>query len=814
MNTDRLGRKRTGEEKHQKELNTSQKPKRSKTLTSPHEEVLVSVKQYTEAMQTLSLLEHPIVHSSQPQKTHTLQTSLTEHIQNNSSQESMKLKTRYHHPQKGPIEIELNIHITKTEQPYHKVIIQDSMDTPYSEVYLDVTADNSSGEPYVLVGKAQLKISGKHIKPRALQMRAIEAFVKALSEGQTSQLLLMGTGTGKSFVGAGIGLALNQGVYIVPTQAHAAEMKKDAIETIRKGTNTYPEVCIGSEITLENFKTLINTTGLDDRYVILEMDDKDFAAKTALLEGQFVLIDEAHQFTSNDPMIKILQKLQNDNIVLALTGTPTPKLFSMLGNPVDDINLRAAQDAGAVREMCIMNDIAYSHDIIERIAAHYFGSWALKKGDKVHYFSEMKLDQTICETPGALTKVLMPIINAALQQDMPSNHLLRNDQQKNFIFSEDKGLRADIVKYFEELYHSAVSSSLDAAVLNKIAQCKAAQSKVLLEAFYHHVTQSGFTLTPETKQELAKAVDEQYRVKLGSRSVENVPKKNFREQMMKAQKDHIAQTVLASALYIVLDVKHSECEKFIRTKTVKELVAKEIAQCFEQEIRQKLQALYPALPEIQKNALDHLITECIHNVRSILSDPSGSIDTKAVSIMALLGSISERIDLSNLQARYIDQISKDDNDRARRAPVLDQFRAGLIMQLVSDSVFATGISIPSVLSTQQTITCQADLDALYIMQLFGRCIRDKDEFAFVYQAVKFALIDSDYLKAEHLISDKAGMWLKLTQERRDQVLTKFAELRVGMEAAVRRLNFFQSAPSKPKPSDPVERLIPHSLQKK
>ena len=288
-------------------------------------------------------------------------------------------------------------------------------------------------------------------RPKGLQAEVIKAFGKSAISNKAARLLLMATGSGKSFVISGITHAIGHGIYIVPNISLANEFEKDALKSLH-GENV--QVARSTQFgTLEEFKVALETIP----HIIMLADDPLFDEKAALIKNNTVLIDEAHEHTYNDDSLATLSKLKDtasSNMVLALTGTPTSLLYKIFPEePLADINLHKVIALGIVRQMHAKVDLSLEENLTETLLENYFGRCEYLQPGADNRYSGYKSPEEFKKElmrKGESEKVAEEnAINAAIKHNRE-----RALDEKNFVFIDDDAMRVNVYKAYNDVYRN------------------------------------------------------------------------------------------------------------------------------------------------------------------------------------------------------------------------------------------------------------------------------------------------------------------------------------------------------------------------
>src|SRR3990167_8130061 len=591
-------------------------------------------------------------------------------------------------------------------------------------------------------------------RPNDLQRYVIQEYAKKIAEGNASQLVVMGTATGKSFVLAGVTHATEAGVFIVPD----ADLAKEMTTTISKmqGEGVAKKLQLSTSLTVAEFEKALEKHA----QVILLADDKDFAEKAALLQNKVVLVDESHKHAYKEAGQEILRKLKSQNILLAVTGTPSAKLKKVMGNYMLDINVRAAMDRGDVRQVRPLHERVPKKELVYKTLLGYFGRdvyWSEGKGvislDGINGIRAM-LAKGVKETDA---------IDIAIRTNRE-----RASCQKNFFFSGSDKYRTQVLEAYqqvqqgnyaglEKLQREVALARFDAELKERIRLTRELHSELSEEEARDKVL--GF----EGKSEEDKALA--YNV-----IIANLPPVSLVEECKVAQCEQIANTMNAVTLGAIFGMDYTVIERKQRMVEfagfVKNLDCTSIKRMSEHEfdamLDKNLEKTFTDLPKIQRKHYIHQVKMLAKHLYYHIQ-VFGSLE----EVTLLTG---KNVNLAELCTSYARAVRHLRTKQHHSAMILDELRAGLVMHVFSDQKYTTGISIRSVLSVQQLIT--TDTYALTstedTQQLHARNIRDSDRGALNMQLVDESVPQDEYVKVEDVFSHNSGKLMVEFEEHMEQ----------------------------------------------
>lgn len=607
--------------------------------------------------------------------------------------------------------------------------------------------------PIVVTKESSIKykvvIDGKEVfneespRPAPLQLRVINKFADELIKNSPQQLAIMGTGTGKSWVIAGITHANNgRGIIVVPNDDLADEMKHEAIIKLH-GSDAKNSVHTSKEYsTVEEFVEALKTVP----QMILIADDPLFHEKAMAIQNQVVLMDESHQHTFTKKSMETLKYIRNHNALLALTGTPTSKLKNIIGrDTLVDVNVRSVMDSGGLRQNCRRTDTnVLSTDLIPTAIMGYFS----RDEYPMRGIGLMSIDDIRQKISGE------PPVSEEEAIDMAINkNRQRGLLQKNFMFTGSEKLREEWVRAYQ-----AIAEGRYAGEIMLSAKIQQARRDAEINA---RVT---------IMRELHPDADEGELYRIAEARVGRGARVNLVAEIQEAQKLQIAMSVNSYALHL--------------------LYPKTPAKDFEAMQRQGTLAQYLTNLSVEPKDISHISYRDI--AHGLPAEQRAKYIEKVASIVQRIHDNKNNpdaicktsdINLKELQAEYTASATSGSakhpkTSKKESAAILDRLRCGLVMHVASDDCYATGISISSVLGVQQIVSSTADKlnNPVDAPQLHGRNIRAKDLAAFNQQVVSNQVPDGEYVKLDDIYAEDSG-----------KKMDSFFEVEIEKE---RRLDFF------------------------
>ncbi|KTD40880.1 DEAD/DEAH box helicase family protein [Legionella parisiensis] len=658
------------------------------------------------------------------------------------------------------------------------------------------------------VTKKGLAVDTKSFVPYAYQNEILSKFHDSLKDHKEQRLAIMGTGSGKSIVMAGIAQAVGRTVMIVPDQTLVNQQSKETSDLIGAG------VVNGVKVTPRVF-TLDTLKGkVDVLWEALEKDLSDIEEEDVLkiqayfrkviagtepfdqivlqaehplfkiianeIKDSMVLIDESHRHTFKPEDAELLKGIKARNSVLALTATPTSELYNLFtGNPLDDLSLGAAIELGTIRP--IKDEVAYVNEksLTDQAVAHYFDDYYLEEGMS-GYVDPVELKKQIIEAESGIEDSIAQ--ERAINQALALNRIRC---QRNMGFSDDKATREKLAEIYQKIANGDRETiekyQGEVAKLRQKSECDARLQLV---------------------QKFGAVEEVEFRKTVG------LPVVNLQQDIATEQQKDIQRAINSYALALVFNEKHTDIAEKDRThkledylkewdqhiakyKTKNDEIPKPFLTKLEscetknretlKEALEKLGAPISKLPTAQKEAITKLILDRAETMVAKVkaSQPvseviAGAPQPNLVTLKAT-ENYSGAIDMSTPQSTIDEQLA--------------QIEVGLRTHIVADQVIATGVSIRDILNVQIINTnspvIESDINVINGIlsgpQAAGRCVRNKDTEARVQQ-----YIDQRYEGKGLILTVDAIIDPKNSAERTREVM-KNREEQAQKEAAVVRL---------------------------
>lgn len=626
--------------------------------------------------------------------------------------------------------------------------------------------ENRDGDLFA-VSRQGLAIDETSFIPRAYQNEILAKFTESILSNRAQRLAILGTGAGKGVIIAGIAQAVGRTVMIVPDKSlvdqQSAEVHKMLGDGLVRGEKKFPTI-----FTLDTLSTLfdfdfehLSEQELDQikasfrnilqgnaspnyDQIILESEHPLFKILAMEIKDAMVLIDESHQHTFTSEGIDALMHIKEQNSVLALTATPTSKLYDIFpGEPLDDFSLGAAIDLGIIRP--IKPEVAYLEQdlMVTSAVTNYFNDYYLTEGNN-GYVDPKTLKQSLLE---------MSDISDAEAQEIAIEQALRLNcmrGQRNMSFSDDKDTRLAVLHAYEHIETGDEETinhyKVDIARLRREAEIEARLDLTL-------------KFLSITGEEAILALRKKIAQETPLRDVDLVA--DIRAQ----QQNDIQRTINSYALALILGDKPEKVAEKDRSHKLQhhlhtyskaiqdyhpsdehgtnKLIPKHLLSKFQTTgsiYRDKLQAsllkLGPSISKLPTDQRNALITLILDRAEELASQINFSLPISEIILDA------SPVDLAALCVEYASAVDVTTPDE-ELAKQLAQIELGLKTHLVSDMVLATGVNKKDILNVQilnqYSPVVEQDQNVingtLSGPQAAGRCVRHDDVAARVQQYI-------------------------------------------------------------------------------
>lgn len=592
---------------------------------------------------------------------------------------------------------------------------------------------NGSGD-LIAVTKHGLMVGASSFSNRPYQTEIVSKLAEALAKGEDANLVIAGTGSGKSIIMAGIAQGVDcQTVMIVPDALLAGQQRKEVQSMLGAGKVNGTQVPKPNVFTFENFNSLnIDMQDLKNPKVIAKVKEyfeQVRAKKTnpvydhivlaadnplfgilvpqegeTLIKDAIVLIDEAHTFTFTPTASNQLQQLIDHNAVTAFTATPNEELYKKFNNKtLDDMSLGAAIDLGAVRAVQAKVGYSKTNELVPQAVINYFNDYYLRPGS-VGYTDPVKLKAELMAKDPKLSDA--DALNQAIDMAMKRNHF---HCQRNMVFSDDKKTRVELNTIFQKIADGDVETINK--YKDKIAELRR-QSEVEVRLAM------ALRFVPNATEEQVKHLREEIDAKVKK------PVVNLQKDIHKEQLRAIQRTINSYALSLIFDDKPAsigekdrmgKLEAYVQSwdkeiakyhagdayhtnKDIPPHMLKLLERCnhySRAKLREELlkkESPIPDLPEKQREAMIEAILDraegMYENIRFSQGITKVVMNPKPLEL--------EDFGASDCYSCHVDTSTPDDVKKG----VVAMLEAGLATHAVSDQTLATGVSIKDVLSTE------------------------------------------------------------------------------------------------------------------
>jgi superfamily II DNA or RNA helicase len=656
-----------------------------------------------------------------------------------------------------------------------------------------------------------LAVTSTSYKPRDFQNEILVKFYKSMEAGQRQRLAVMGTGSGKSYIMAGIAQAVGRTVMIVPDKTLVDQQAKDTRILLGSGVINKAKVDT-NQIKIFTMESLKNEVDFDNPELITDHEKqeiKDYFRKVITgqehydqiilqaehpwfkliaeeIKDSMVLIDESHRHTFNEEDLQVLQRLTEKNSILALTATPTSKLYELFpGTPLDDLSLGSAIKLGQIRPIKPECDYFAENNLVDQAVLHYFDDYYLEEGmdgyiDPVQLKEQIKKNNQGIEDSAAE--------KLAINQALAMNRIRA---QRNMAFSDDKSTREKLATIYQNIANG---------------------EKDTLEKYQDRVAQLRQKSEMSARKELAK----KFVGRVDLSPTNEVPKVDLKRDIEVEQQKDIQRTINSHALALVLNEKAPDIAKKDRSHKLEDYLQdwdkeikkfnpadpksispinfqklKESIDRSRDQYKKRLKAMgepISKLPTEQKDAIVKLVLdraeEMVANIK--LKKPISEIVTKPTPV-----------DLVALKARenYAGAMDMKTADQTK-SEQLAQMGVGLRTHIVADQVIATGISIKDVLNVQiinnYSPVIESDISAinnvLSLSQAAGRGVRESDGLSRVQQLIDTRM-QKYILTVDAVIDPKeSAAKTRVVMRDRDTQAKKEENAAIFIQALVRRHN--------------------------
>lgn len=590
------------------------------------------------------------------------------------------------------------------------------------------------------VTKKGLAVGANSFSNYPFQTEILANYADQMGQGNDTQLVLAGTGAGKSIIMAGLAQAVGKSIMIVPDPLLTTQQVKEVQSMLGagkvNGVSKKPSVFTLDSISIDseekegvlNFfrKVLDGTSDIKYDQIVLQSTHPLFKVVVPAIKDCMVMMDEAHTHTFTQENIQLLEQLKENNSVLALTATPTSKLYDLFpGEPLDDVNLGAAMELGEVRP--IKPEVSYhdAEDLVTQAVVNYFNDYYIGEGMN-GYTDPVKLKAELLAANPQLGDDIAQ--KQAIDKALELNRLRC---QRNMAFSDDKTTREALTSIYKKISKGDITT---------IEKYRGTIATLRQESEFKERLRMIKLFTPDAHADEVRKITPQ-------------PEVNLLQDIEKEKQKDIQRTINSYALALIFGEKPSSIGEKDRTHKLQRQV-----QNWDKEILKYGQDNDDIPPHILSK-----LKACDHHTREKLSESLGNMESpfadlakkeREIIINLILdralkiadqikwsSAISDlimhpepvKLKLLATDANYSRLIDHDTPENVRKK-VVAMLETGIVTHVVSDKTVATGVSIKDVLNVQivnhYSVVVDPDINAingtLSGPQATGRNVRHKD----------------------------------------------------------------------------------------
>lgn len=230
---------------------------------------------------------------------------------------------------------------------------------------IDITRGLKDNDIEVIFGDPnyRMQLTSNIYMPKDHQMDAVLALGDGFSADKNAQLIIAGTGTGKTGIGAVYAHAMGKAIIVVPEglEKQAADDINDFIGRGYDSNDYKVKILTNSGISDEKHASYSTEQELKDtleKNKFLVVNHTQLKSIVNQVRGKNLFIDEAHEITGTSEDIAIINQLKENNKIVGVTATPSSMTYEALGQPATVISLPFAQQKlNAVREVVTTDEI-------------------------------------------------------------------------------------------------------------------------------------------------------------------------------------------------------------------------------------------------------------------------------------------------------------------------------------------------------------------------------------------------------------------------------------------------------------------------
>lgn len=611
--------------------------------------------------------------------------------------------------------------------------------------------------------------------PNAFKNEILAGFANQLvncdSNEKADALLLMATGSGKGFIAGGLPAAVSQiTITIVPDKTLADQQKDETKKIMKVGKGREPSIFtldlleekysvdplveVDETLSEEIKKILsdilegneVNFTEEAQKYDAVILDSSHYLFKyiKEAIKASLVIIDESHKHTFRSEDREFIRQVRSNNVVLAMTATPTSFLYEIFEEKtLDDVNLASVIELRLVRPIKAEEVKLSEKKLIDKAVISYFTPYYLEEGDLGYVSPKTLLQSLKIQKPNTSENLLR---KEAIELAMERN--IRIDQ-RNMAFSDDAKVRATLTNIYNKLAKGDRSAT---------SKYQAEIQRSREEARFKEICTLDKILSPLKEEE----TPDQREVKLNKIWPKSERSLNLQAEIKEKRRQAIEAVINKHALALLLNEKADNIGSLIRKSQLRDKLTtwradsndkkaaarvvelgeinktslEEIQNLFKTLLLQNHPNLFNPLGEPQKTEFINLILDRVIALIDVV--------VKEESIADWIYSEENKIDLTplGLTDEYAFLVDKETTP-ANKKLGLAQMELGIVSHLISDDTLATGISMKDIMNVQMITTYSPQIEenpdvingVLSSIQAVGRPVRADDGRARVQQYI-------------------------------------------------------------------------------
>ncbi len=602
------------------------------------------------------------------------------------------------------------VHVVEVHEAAAKLwIVRASVDSPFAVSYGHKVVIRPSREGHSANTQSGITITDR-VGFQDQQIHGVKAFERATLAARRKQAIVYATGTGKSFVLIAPAIANGKGLFVVPDEKQAQQLRADIV---RLDIDVQPdEIVFGDAVASGAELDAIER----HKYVIVKKDR--IAVFAAVLSGQLVSIDEVHEVAPGD--LAALLAPERGNTVQAVTATWTEPLQALFGDPLTEINLHFVLTKLKAFRPIAANIVhfARSQALSDRVLAmlvDYYGRMAFVTSDNMpgnEDSSGIYLTLEWLKTPAAQWLGL----DDAIREIRKSDEIRRFDHM-NMAFSKNLALLTALTDAYQGVFDGTYVRLDELAATVSVLRARARIVEELRLA--NAIVGAGSSRTADAEEpgirKRFSAVIEQARVTASD--LQQEARDVLRQQIAEVITRHIVGLFgdNTPATVIRTHEKRARLRPLLVTFSTDPAALDQRQRSFLMRIQERgpgsiFEKIGAALGPVEGRE------EILEGVAQ--GDYTRLIVTK------------DSIDLRRFpDARYAVLVPPGDERSA--AAAAERINSGFHTHIIGDSELATGYSNPDIMSVQRVIEHVIPEGATRAAQIGGRATRDKDGVAFL-----------------------------------------------------------------------------------